>query len=140
MSRVLTASFRDLCEADHQDDPERIAVWTADKSPGQIRAWFGGCGCYWLAERNGEAEAVGGLEPGGTIALLYVLPSAAGQGAGSGMLSHLETELHGAGRSEGRLNANRTARSFFLKHGWQQLGGSAEGRGTPCTPMRKSLT
>ncbi|MFY0312783.1 GNAT family N-acetyltransferase [Leisingera sp. D0M16] len=139
MSQVLTASIRDLCLADHGGDPQRIAAWTAGKSPGQIRAWFGGAGQYWLAERNGQAEAVGGLDPDGTVTLLYAAPSAAGQGTGAAMLEHLEAELLGSGHSEGRLNATRTALGFYRKHGWRQEGAPAACCGLPCIPMRKPL-
>ena len=139
MSRVLTDSIRDLCHADHCGDPQRIAAWTAGKSPGQIRAWFGDAGRYWLAERSGRAEAVGGLHPDGTVTLLYAAPSASGQGTGTAMLTHLETELRSAGHGEGRLNATRTALGFYRKHGWRQEEAPAACCGFPCIPMRKPL-
>lgn len=139
MSQVLTASVRGLCQAGHGCDPQRIDAWTAAVAPGQIRAWFGGAGRYWLAERNGQAAAVGGLDPDGTVTLLYVAPSAAGQGTGSALLAHLEAELHSAGHSEGRLSATRAALGFCRKHGWRQEEASAASCCLPCIPMRKPL-
>lgn len=140
MSQVLKASIHDLCQADHGGDPQRIAAWTAGKSPGHIRTWFGGSGRYWLAERNGQAAAVGGLDRDGTVTLLYVAPGAEGQGTGAAMLAQLETELLGAGHSEGRLNATRTALGFYRKHGWLHQDAPAACCGLPCIPMRKPLT
>ncbi|UWQ74444.1 GNAT family N-acetyltransferase [Leisingera sp. M658] len=139
MSQVLIASIRDLCQADHGGDAGKIADWTANKSPAQIRNWIDGPGRYWLAERGGGAAAVGGLGPDGTVSLLYVSPDAVGQGSGSGMLRHLETELRRAGHSEGRLNATRTALGFYSSNGWQRIDAAQGGCGTACIPMRKSL-
>ncbi|WP_027256613.1 GNAT family N-acetyltransferase [Leisingera aquimarina] len=139
ISQVLIASIRDLCQADHGGDAGKIADWTANKSPAQIRNWIDGPGRYWLAERGGGPEAVGGLAPEGLISLLYVFPGAVGQGSGSVMLRHLEMELCGAGHSEGRLNATRTAQGFYRTRGWQSDDAPQEGCGTPCIPMRKSL-
>ncbi|MBY6057556.1 GNAT family N-acetyltransferase [Leisingera daeponensis] len=139
MSRVLLASIRDLCQADHGGDDVRIAEWTANKTPEQIRSWIGGPGRYWLAERGSEAAAVGGLDPDDTISLLYAAPAAAGQGAGAALLAHLEAELLRSGHSEGRLNATRTALGFYRKHGWQEAGAGGVCCGTPCIAMRKRL-
>ncbi|MEW2914926.1 GNAT family N-acetyltransferase [Leisingera sp. JC11] len=139
MSRVLTASIRDLCQADHGGDAARIADWTANKTPGQIRSWIGGPGRYWLAERGGEAAAVGGIDPDGTISLLYVAPAAARQGTGAALLAHLEAELLRNGHFEGRLNATRTALAFYRKNGWQVAEDAAGCCGAPCIPMLKAL-
>ncbi|WP_323782146.1 GNAT family N-acetyltransferase [Leisingera sp.] len=139
MSQLLIASIRDLCRADHGGDAARIADWTADKSPAQIVSWIDGPGRYWLAERGGGAEAVGGLEPEGTVSLLYVSPNAAGRGSGSMLLGHLETELRGAGHSDGRLNATRAALGFYQSYGWQRVDAPEGFCGTSCIPMRKAL-
>ena len=139
MSRILTASIRELCHADHLGDAARIADWTADKSPDQIRKWVGGPGRYWLAIQNGAAAGVGGIAPGGVVSLLYTCPPAAGLGAGSAMLSHLETQLQEAGCREGRLNATRTALEFYRARGWQPLDEPEACCGTSCIPMRKGF-
>src|SRR5690606_26189715 len=38
MSRVLTASITELCGADHGNDPDRIARWTANKNVEGVRS------------------------------------------------------------------------------------------------------
>ncbi|MBQ4824357.1 GNAT family N-acetyltransferase [Leisingera sp. HS039] len=139
MSRVLIASIRDLCQADHGSDAARIADWTANKTPEQVRGWIAGPGCYWLAEHGGEAAAVGGLSPDGSISLLYVAPAAAGRGTDAVMLAYLEAELLQSGHAEGRLDATRTALDFYRRHGWRTAGKTGGCCGTPCIAMRKSL-
>ncbi|OED46868.1 GNAT family N-acetyltransferase [Leisingera sp. S232] len=139
MSRVLISSIRDLCKADHGNDAGRIADWTANKTPEQIRDWIGGPGRYWLAEQNNEAAGVGGLAPDGSISLLYIAPAAAGQGAGTALLAHLEAELLRDGHAEGRLSATRTALAFYRNHGWQEIRTDSNCCGTSCRTMRKTL-
>ncbi|KIC35767.1 GNAT family N-acetyltransferase [Leisingera sp. ANG-M7] len=139
ISRVLIASIRGLCQADHGGDAARIAAWTVDKTPEQIRGLIAGPGCYWLAEHGGEAVAVGGLSPDGSISLLYVAPAAAGRGTGTAMLAHLEAELQRQGHAEGRLDATRTALDFYRKHGWEATEETGGCCATPCIPMRKAL-
>ncbi|MDC0658939.1 GNAT family N-acetyltransferase [Leisingera sp. SS27] len=140
MSRILIASIRDLCQADHGGDSARIAEWTGSKTPEQIRGWIAGPGRYWLAEHGGEAAAVGGLSPDGSISLLYVAPVAAGRGTGAAMLAHLEAELLRQGHAEGRLDATRTALDFYRKHGWEAAEETGGCCATPCIPMRKALS
>lgn len=139
MSRVLIASIRNLCAAEHRGDAGRIAGWTAGMTPERIRAWIDGPGRYWLAERGGEAVAVGGLDQDGAISLLHTAPAAAGQGAGSALLAHLEAELRSRGSGEGRLNATRTALGFCRKRGWQEAGTARGCGGMPRIAMRKPL-
>ncbi|KIC10842.1 hypothetical protein RA19_08810 [Leisingera sp. ANG-M1] len=139
MSRVLISSIRDLCKADHDGDAARIAEWTADKSPERIRTWIEGPGRYWLAELGGAVAGVGGLNSKGAISLLYVAPEVAGQGAGTALLAHLESELLKSGCSEGRLNATGTALEFYQANGWQRDGAPVNFCGTPCLPMHKHL-
>ncbi|MEX0301280.1 MAG: GNAT family N-acetyltransferase [Leisingera sp.] len=140
VSRILTASVRDLCQADHGGDPEQIAAWTAGKSPEQIRTWIAGPGRYWLALQGGKAAGVCGLDPEGAISLMYVSPDAANKGLGSAMLSHLEAELLRGGLREGRLSTTRTALGFYRAKGWQQEAATVPGRGAHCLPMRKRFS
>ena len=54
LSRVLIRSITDLCGADHQDRPQTIALWTANKDPATIRGWIVEGAPIWLAERAGQ--------------------------------------------------------------------------------------
>jgi len=139
MSRVLTSSIRDLCGADHRDDPHLISLWTANKDPGSIRNWIISGADLWLGECANRAVAVGGLLNGDTISLLYVDPHHVGNGVGIALLTHLEQELARGGCAKAKLNASTTAREFYLRRGWRPAGQRTEWNGIPQFPMSKSL-
>lgn len=139
MSQILTRSIRDLCSADHGDDPNLVSLWTANKDPQTIRTWIISGAELWLAERSGRPAAVGGLAQGNTISLLYVDPDHLRQGVGAALLARLEQELARAGCAEAHLDATKTAQGFYAAQGWQPAGPAAQWNGIPQFPMRKSL-
>lgn len=139
ISRVLIRSITQLCAADHQDDPEHLRQWTANKDPATIRGWFKPGSQIWLAKHTGQVAAAGGLFESGKVTLLYVDPDHTGQGVGAALLTRLERQLATAGCTEAHLDATRTARDFYRKHGWEPMGEVAEWNGIPQFPMRKSL-
>lgn len=139
MSRVLTRSIRDLCQADHLDDPEKLGQWTANKDPASIRSWIDGGAELWVATRADEVAAVGGLRAGGEITLLYVDPDHTGRGLGSALLTRIEDALRAQGCRQAHLDATKTAHDFYLARGWHDHGDPADWHGIPQFPMRKSL-
>ncbi len=72
ISRVLIGSIRDLCQADHMDDPNKLEQWTDNKDPASVRGWIESGAVLWVATQGDELTAVGGLREGGEISLLYV--------------------------------------------------------------------
>lgn len=138
LSRVLIRSITQLCRADHRDDPQAIAKWTANKTPDSIRDWIKGGAHIWLAEHAGQVAAVGGLREC-DITLLYIDPDHTGLGIGSAMLNRLEAELIASGQSEARLEATRTAQEFYERHGWRLTGQCGARGDVSCFAMRKSL-
>lgn len=139
LSRVLIRSITHLCGADHQNDPENLRLWTANKDPAGIRKWITSGSPIWLAERSGQVAAIGGFFANGTVSLLYVDPDHIGHGIGSALLNRLEQQLTDAGCSVAHLEATRTARAFYIAQGWQQDGEPDDWNGIPQFPMRKSL-
>ncbi len=138
LSRVLNRSITQLCKADHQDDPQAIAQWTANKDPATIRDWITSGSQIWLAEHAGKVAAVGGVR-GEEITLLYIDPDHTGLGIGAVMLKRLEQELLDSGCSKGYLQATRTAQGFYLRYGWKATGQCCERKDLSCFAMRKSL-
>ncbi|CUH50029.1 GNAT family N-acetyltransferase [Ruegeria atlantica] len=139
LSRVLVRSITELCTADHQDDPKVIAQWVANKDPETIRGWIRNGAQIWLAEKNGQPAAVGGLTEAGEITLLYIDPDHIGWGIGGALLKALEQELIAFGCTEGQLEATQTAQGFYARHGWETTGGCSQRNDVSCLSMRKSL-
>lgn len=138
-SRILIASITVLCGADHHDDPEAIARWTANKTPESVAQMIAAGGLR-MAELDGRIAAVGevGLRDG-KITLNYVDPTCRGRGLSSALLAAMEAELTQAGVPTARLTATATARDFYLKHGWQAAGPGRAGRWIVGYPMQKPL-
>ena len=122
MSRVLIRSITQLCGADHGGDPDQIAAWTANKTPDGVRQWFAGDHVLWVAEQDGQMCGVAAASPAGEISVLYVDPSATGQGVGTALLQRVEAHLREAGFGDASLKSTQTARLFYLRQGWQQAG------------------
>ncbi len=75
----------------------------------------------FIAEENGEPVGFMTIDRTGYVDLAFVLPSAAGKGTGSALLSAVEHWA--AERAARRLTAaaSLAARPFFEKHGWTVL-------------------
>ena len=138
MSRVLIASITELCHADHQDEPDRIAEWTANKTPDGIRSMLARDGFFMVvAELDGQVVAVGATTADGEIALNYVAPGARFRGISKALLAHMEADLRSRGFADGRLRATNTAKTFYRAQGWS-ADASPDG-GTACFAMHKRL-
>ncbi len=142
---VLRASIRDLCRADHHDDPEALANWLANKTPEAVAALIADPGGRVMVAEDGEVVAVGAMEwaghapDEGKITLLYVDPGARGQGWSSALLAAMETELAAMGRINGLLTATATAADFYRRRGWRDDGPPRAGRWIVGQPMTKTL-
>ncbi len=140
MSLVLIASIIELCAADYDNDPEKLAAWTRNKSPEGIIAMLSNPDMVLLvAERDGSVLAVGAVNRAGEVALNYVAPEARFTGISRAMMARLEAELVALGFAEGRLEATATARRFYRDAGWSDDGPQATGRKVNGYPMRKRL-
>ena len=138
ISKELIASITDLCHADHGDDREKIADWTANKTPAGILDMLAREGFFMaVAELDGQIAAVGATTAAGEIALNYVAPDARFRGVSKALLAHMEADLAARGFAEARLKSTRTARAFYDSHGWSP-DATPDG-GTACFAMHKRL-
>ena len=96
LSQVLCASIRELCSADHKNDPELIARWTANKTPEHITRW--------------------------QVLLNYVAPAHRFCGVSRAILTYLEATLAERGISKARLTSTETAHRFYREAGWKDAG------------------
>lgn len=137
MSRVLVASIRTLCVADHGNDPEVLAAWLANKTEQGVAAWFATPTTRLLvAERQGAIAAVGGVNAAREILLNYVAPAHRFAGVSTALLAAMEAAL---GPGDARLSSTQTAYRFYLAAGWADAGARQPGRFIAAWPMRKTL-
>jgi GNAT superfamily N-acetyltransferase len=139
-ARLMRASIRALCEADHGGDPDRIAAWCTNKTAAHFRRWLAAPATrLFVAELDGHLAAVGAVSTSGEVTLNYVAPRARFRGASSALLARLEAELAGRGHAEARLESTTTAHGFYLARGWEDGGPPIRHRDLPGQPMRKRL-
>lgn len=140
MSAVLTTSITELCSADHGNDPDRIARWTANKTVDGVRAMLTSPQVrLFVAEIDGSVAAVGAIMSDSEIALNYVDPQHRFQGASKALLAAMEEDMRRRGIVAARLSATATAHRFYLDAGWENVGPPQAGRFIVDRPMRKRL-
>ena len=137
MSAVLIASITELCVADHNNDPEALRGWLANKTPESVAEWFTSrSSTILVAECDGEVAAVGAYNPAREITLNYVSPRHRFAGVSKAMLAALEA---GLGPGEARLDATKTARQFYAAAVWEGNATPQSHGGITCFAMRKLL-
>lgn len=137
---VLRRSIIELCAADHGNDPEFMAAWTANKTPDFVLGLIENPDAFIaVAERAGAIAGVGAGTRGGEITLNYVAPEARWSGVSAGLLAHLESRLAKAGCMEARLTSTRTAYRFYAARGYVDDGEPVDWRGGKAFPMRKAF-
>jgi len=142
MSAVLTASIRELCAADHGNDPDRIARWTANKTPAHIRDWLMGDGEYWVALCDGHLAAVGAFgenDEHDKITLNYVDPRYRFRGLSAALLEKLEDRLRARGIIAARVSSTVTALPFYTARGWVEAEPPSRGRWIVAHRLTKTL-
>ncbi len=124
IAAVLVASIGALCAADHKDDPQAIAAWTANKTPDQVRAWIDDAALDVLVSREEEGCAIAcvGACNAEWILLNYVAPDFRGRGHSAAMLAALEARIAARGTRTARLMSTETAHAFYSAHGWRDEG------------------
>lgn len=137
MSALLIASITELCQADHQGQPEALGRWLANKTPDGVRGFFANPDNWlFVAEADGEMAAVGGCNNAREIILNYVAPAHRFGGASTALLAAMEAAL---GPGEATLSSTLTALRFYLRRGWSESGALERYAGMIAYPMRKQL-
>ena len=137
MSALLVASISELCQADHQGQPEALGRWLGNKTPDGVRGFFANPdNRLFVAEQGGALAAVGGCNSGREIILNYVAPAYRFSGASTALLAAMEAAL---GPGEATLSSTLTALRFYLRRGWSETGALDRYAGMIAYPMRKQL-
>jgi GNAT superfamily N-acetyltransferase len=138
---LLRASISELCAADHDDDPEILQRWLANKTPANVAAWVNDPNSSLLvAIEDGTILAVGGVRDTGEITLNYVAPGARFRGLSTALLAALEARAAQHGAARVTLHSTETAHRFYLSRGYRDEGAPAGKFGTRGSyPMSKAL-
>ena len=120
---VVRKSIRDLCVADHQNNPETLATWLANKTTQNFVGWISDPDNFCvIAETNGHVLGVGILQRGGEILLLYLAPGAQRQGIGRKIHDALEEKAAHWELKSLHLDSTALACPFYEALGYRQAG------------------
>lgn len=138
---VLRRSITELCVADHNNDPQILDLWLANKTPDNLRAWIVRDGqTYRVAVIEGQIAGIGAVSATEGILLNYVSPDFQYRGVSKALMVVLENWLKEQGQSVSCLTSTVTARQFYGKISYLPDGEPQMGRaGSPTFPMRKQL-
>ena len=121
---TLRASNSELCSLDHANDPQQISDWLENKT---VQSWMDWAknpkAKLYVADSEGQILGVSMIQNSGHILLNYVHPDARFSGVSSSFLSQMEANAREMGRTHCTLNSTKTARPFYLKHGYLPLHG-----------------
>jgi GNAT superfamily N-acetyltransferase len=116
---VVRRSIVELCVRDHQNNPEWLADWLANKTPENFCAWIADAESrMFVAACEDTILAVGLIRTSGDIALNYVSPDGRFQGISRAMLRTLEDTARALGHRKVVLTSTITAHDFYLAAGY----------------------
>lgn len=138
---VLRRSIKELCKADHGDDPLRLGPWLANKTPENVAAWIrANPGGFLVAIGPDGIGAVGMVTLNGEIRLNYVSPSARFRGATKGLLRAMEAHAAKCGATACTALSTQTAHQFYQRCGYTDTGPPVQSfAGTLAFPVRRQL-
>lgn len=138
---VHIQSISQICSRDYT--PAEIAAWTSGPKPeSYVKAMEEGEKMF-VAVADGQIAGFTGIKSD-EICAVYVHPAFVGKGIGKALLDRAEKHLVEQNISEGRLNASKTAKVFYLHHGWEIVQEVAPqqrcGVNINCIGMKKQLS
>jgi len=116
---VLRRSITELCEADHENDPARLARWLANKTPDCVLGWIADSHVL-VAEDGGRIVGVAALTGSGHVTLNYVAPEMRFKGVSKALLRAAEDTARQLGCRVCTLESTRTAERFYRKAGYRE--------------------
>ena len=94
---VLIKSIKELCLADHQNDPAKLENWLRNKTPENIKTWIENSSVNFLVALSEQEKIIGVsmISNEGKILLNYLLPDYIGRGVEKLMLNEPDLEKIG---------------------------------------------
>jgi GNAT superfamily N-acetyltransferase len=118
---VLRRSIKELCVADHGNDPEILGRWLANKTPEMVASWIAKPDNAVLLAVEGIAIlGVGSITDAGEINLCYISPDARCRGVSRALLRALEDSAVKRGSTRCTLHSTLTARRFYRAAGYSE--------------------
>jgi GNAT superfamily N-acetyltransferase len=138
---VLRRSITELCVADHNNDPQVLDPWLANKTPENLQAWIARAGqTYRVAVIDGQIAGVGAVSDIEGVLLNYVSPDFQYCGVSKALMAALEDWLKEQGQVVCHLTSTATARQFYKTLGYLPDGEPVMRRSGMLTfPMKKLL-
>lgn len=137
---VIRDSIVNLCHADHQNSKQHMDAWLTERGIGNLeRALFAPGSQAFICLYDGHVIGVSLIDRAGELKLCYVHSRHVGKGAGQLLLAAAEQQAGRWGLDKVTLTSTRTARGFYLSHGYQSCGESVPCIGMPGYPLEKTI-
>jgi len=141
ISEVVKRSIRELCVADHRNDPHILARWLAGKTPEDVARWLASpANITLVAVEANTILAAGCVTLAAEVILNYVSPDARFRGVSRAMMAALEAVARRNGATLCRLDSTLTALRFYEAIGYGEAAPPAGKHGMTIRPMSKRLS
>lgn len=117
-ARVVVRSITELCTADHRNDPDTIALWTANKTAANMRRWIEASHVV-VAVDDLAILGVASMTREGIVTLNYVLPSHRLRGISKALITRLEVQASDRGLHAISLESTQTALRLYKSVGFE---------------------
>lgn len=118
--QVLIRSIKEVCVADHNNDPKVLQEWLSNKTDDDVKKWINDNNNYSIVAINKQGKVIGFsmISMNGEILLNYLLPEYLFKGIGKMMLNNLELFAKKSGLNKIMTMSTKTALEFYKKHGF----------------------
>ena len=101
----------------------QVSAWAGFAAdPEAFAAWLDGATTLVAVDADDRPLGFAGLEPGGRVASLFVVPAAARRGIGQALLRRLLAEAGGRGLRQLTAEASAFSRPLFERFGFELVG------------------
>lgn len=137
---TIRASITQLCQKDHQNDPEKLASWLVNKTKEALAEPLAAANsaCF-VAVDAGDVVGVVHILVSGEITLCYVHPQAIGKGVGQRLITTAFEFARTNGLQNLTLEATQTAKPFYERMGFVRLDKQSSCGKVSCLSMRKVI-
>lgn len=118
IAELIAKSITDLCDLDHQHEPDELADWLSDIDTASIAECIDENSIHFVALQGKKRVGFAAMNWQGEIQFLYVAPKQIGQGIASALLAALELAAREHGLNPIMVATTLSARGFFRLRGF----------------------